>query len=217
MKWKDRRTILIGVFVSLPICLAAYLLVMFVRHGQDKRDQVTCQGNLRRIGQAMQMYIADNDGFLPDKDLWFEKVIPSLPRSGCPAAEIVPRLDPPLAGAGHGLTGYAFNVKLTGEAIRIDGRLSRVPIAYAALMHPQTTLVVFDYTSGIPTTTVLDGYGNRYGGWPRQLKQGWKRHDGGGNYLFCDGHVEWLTEDRVLPNEGDICRSSTTQPNFCPK
>lgn len=97
----------------------------------------------------------------------------------------------------------------------IGGRLTGTSLAYTTLTHPQTTLAVFDYTSGIASTSQLDLYKGSGNSWPKELAQGWKRHNGGGNYLFCDGHVAWYKESQILSNLPDICQGNNIFPNFC--
>ncbi|MBC8134334.1 MAG: hypothetical protein H8F28_00425 [Fibrella sp.] len=212
----DKNGRLVVGIILAAICVCAFLLFFFQRE-QNNRGRVACQDNLRKVGQAIGMYVADNDGYLPTEAVWGERAIPSLPESGCPAAEPIPHLDPPLRDAEHGLLGYAFNPMLT------DGHLDKnnlpviTALAYASMPHPKTTIAVFDYTSGIPSTSVLDIYRGENGGWPKQLAQGWKRHGNGGNYLFCDGHVAWFPESAILLTDLDTCGGDKKKPNFCIK
>ncbi len=211
---KNGRSVV--VIILAATCFCAFLLFFF-RREQNDRNRVACQDNLRKIGQAIGMYVADNDGNLPTRAVWEERAIPSLPESGCPAAEPIPRLDPPLRDAGRGLLGYAFNPMLA-DVYRDKNDLPVVTaLAYASMPHPYTTIAVFDYTSGIPSTSMLDIFGEESGGWPKQLAQGWKRHGNGGNYLFCDGHVAWFREPEILLTDLDTCVGDKTKPNFCVK
>ena len=210
----NKRSVVATIAVALTVSLSMCLLFWFSQV-ETTRRRTACSDNLRKIGQALQMYVADYDGFLPNEDQWRANTFPSTPRSGCPAAEAIPKLNPPLPDTGEGLPGYAFNLRLETAPHHVVSRLINGQITYAALSHPQTTIAVFDYTSGISVAPTLDIYGNRNGGWPDVLAQGWKRHDSGGNYLFCDGHVGWFTESQILPNLPDICHGDATHPSFC--
>ncbi len=211
----SRRNFVTGALVIVSVALATWLLILFFLRAQTAQRRVVCTDNLRQIGQALQIYIADNDGYLPGEDQWRGNTFPARHRVGCPVAEPIPELDPPLPATGEGLPGYAFNARLGGAPRMIDGRFANTQLAYAALTHPQNTIAVFDYTSGLPIAPTLDTYGNQHGGWPRVLAKGWQRHDGGGNYLFCDGHVGWFTASQIMPNLPDICHGDATHPNFC--
>ena len=211
----SKRGIVTGALVVAPVGLAMWLLIAFFVRVRDTRRRTACADNLRSIGQALRMYVADNDGFLPGEDQWRGNTFPATHRAGCPVAEPIPKLDPPLPDTGEGLPGYAFNVRLQTAPVFVAGHYVHGQITAAALTHPQTTIAVFDYTNGLTTAPALDIYGNRNGGWPHVLAKGWQRHNGGGNYLFCDGHVGWFAEAQILPNLPDICRGDATHPNFC--
>ncbi len=42
----------------------------------------------------------------------------------------------------------------------------------------------------------------------------WARHNGGGNYAFCDGHAKWLTPEAIMCGPGD--HNVTAEGDNCP-
>jgi prepilin-type processing-associated H-X9-DG protein len=78
------------------------LVPMFIQ-GRGQAQQAACMSNLKQIGLAFMMYVADHDEVLPGED-WVEEVYPYLKNRQvfiCPSREAI-------------LVGYAFNEALVG-------------------------------------------------------------------------------------------------------
>jgi prepilin-type processing-associated H-X9-DG protein len=57
--------------------------------------------------------------------------------------------------------------------------------------------------------------------YPFGVKKEWERHNGGANYVFCDGHVKWYTPSAVdtgaylhLDAQGRVIGNDGIHPSF---
>jgi len=206
------------VVVAFIAILAAILLPVFHRTRENARA-ITCQSNLRQLGQAFQMYAADYDGVWPcpgglygDLNYWHQ--------SGNGG------LEPYLKNAGMGLFSvwvcptwrmgwespfpprtYGMNTALRDPADVEPWPMAnqvREGIRICQIRDPANTILLFE---GIPNIQkVYPGYGyvGRCGYWDSvkgydlypniRWNNGWMPHEpwhnGVSNYLFCDGHVK---------------------------
>ena len=177
--------------VSLAIIgLILAIVIPVLAASRAKSQSATCTSNLRQIGVMLSLYTSDNDGAYPGTIHWnWRNLMPKpLP---CPTADL------PIAwqdGYAVKMPGYGYNLLLAydGTDFLNTSRFDRnIPF-------PQTTISVFDMTFfdqsmalGIDYcryTTPCSTTG---------LEVGFRRHNGGANYLFVDGHVKWLPPEPV--------------------
>ena len=175
-------------WLPIVLVLAALLPALFL--GQSylvaERKQ-TCANNLRRIGQALQMYAQDNDGNYPQIQLWYEaNSRRATPFAGCPSVGSLPVLKdrPDVKIVATAIPGYALNSHFS-----IGGTTLR----RGAVPFPATTILFCE--SAINSSLTLEPDAPPDGG--GVLGSPATRHNGGSNYLFCDGHLKWLKPEAI--------------------
>jgi prepilin-type N-terminal cleavage/methylation domain-containing protein/prepilin-type processing-associated H-X9-DG protein len=175
--------------------LAGLLFPVFARVREGAR-RTTCLNNLKQIGMYMQMYAADNNGYLPEINppgveitcAWADRMYPyvkkaelfecpSYPegsyRPGCPANE----------------GDITFDGSYDLNALEVDGRVRET-----RLRSPASTILMLDGRGKFvnpgkkPLTTVQD----------LTSSIGKLRHDNGANVLFGDWHVKWLRPESMV-------------------
>lgn len=177
----ENRAVFIGIAIIVGVCvLGFWLLFTTFRRQQAVVHRSSCVDNLRGIGIALNQYALDNDEFYPSTAVWNDAPLTLPGIRGCPAAAPLARL-PRLKA--DGVPGYAFN--------RILGERKRAEVVY-----PATTVIVCEQAAGIALTRAVDPYAG-FPLYPKGMEKGWLRHDGGANYLFCDGHVKWFAPEAV--------------------
>jgi prepilin-type processing-associated H-X9-DG protein len=189
--WFERRYIvLFGAVLSL-IFTAGICCSVYWQKNSSQQKKIMCSDNLRKLGTAMLQYAVDYDDILPDHNVWHN------------AATLWPKINPCLAAApmadvphlnSNGVPGYAMNDMVSGRRTSL--------VAY-----PKTTVLICETAAGIAYTSSPNPYETVGMSYPEILEKGWLRHNGGSNYLFCDGHVKWLKENSVSGYKDDHVHS----------
>ena len=212
------------VVLGIVFVLAALLFPVFASARRRAWD-AACVSNLQQIGHALAMYTADYDGVFPATTTapiingvgkggknWRETLLPYLHTKQFPSCEATESpgfilshlIDAQL------LCGYALNDNLnanqgTRERYHTIGRME------AHLNNSSSTITVADARAGICSLTAPDmgrtGAGvTAYASVPpgkeaiefiAAQQPGAVRHHSGANYVFADGHVEWLLPAQI--------------------
>jgi len=200
MRTRLRGFTLIEILIVLALVglLSALLFPVFAR-ARDRARIATCASNLRQIGQAIQMYVNDNNRFYPS-------VIPPLPISQCAWADRIERYAKspaifrcPSYPEGEYRSGcpefdpsgpqYDGSYDLNDLRTTSDFLADRESVHESRFQHPSGTILALDGQGSVVSpgrntvtdTTYLIG---------QRVKV---RHNGGDNLLFADGHVKWLS------------------------
>lgn len=195
------------------IAILAALLLMGLTKAKAKTREVVCKNNLRQFGQAMQMYAADNDDFLPPEGTgtslnptigWYI----ALPRvMGIPTyAEMEWRTNPaaPLTRSplicpsntnrsnGNNLFHYCLNEHLDGTGA--GDRRTRI----STLPRPSVVVWLFDNGKLAARAQWNNLHTNI--------------HSRGANISFLDGHVQHFRAPEYWDFELD--RGRTNNPSL---
>lgn len=198
------------------IAVLAGLLLPTLGNAKAKARQANCMSNMRQLGHALYMYAGDWNDTLPsptedpgDAACWFYAVGPHLSCSA--SGSVTPRQkfaavkqDPLwLRFDGNTRTNsrtIKMNRKLVGN--RAEGTSVTVTNAnpsyrkISQVIRSSTTVLLFDGRCE-ETASVPDK--RRYDGWEPYVA---RRHFGGANVLFVDGHVEWRREKQQTSGSG---------------
>ena len=216
---RERGFTLIELLVVIAIIaiLAAILFPVFAQ-AREKARTASCQSNLKQLALGVLMYAQDWDEYWPmgyrargrgvEEYLpgwrnirwiaWYETIQPYLKNTGilaCPSYE----------GRRRGIRmGYNYNPWVIRRGY--SGRAGRYNFS-GRVTHPAQTILLYDAWGagrpcGYPVGQVAYGprgvrCRGRATGDARPLGGGdWRRHNGGGNVAFCDGHVKFLVAEQ---------------------
>ena len=178
------------VVVAIIAVLIALLLPALTR-ARDEGKKITCQIQERQIGTAMMMYV----NIFPDYFPPFEHPYPSwggdifdvlLCRFGgipssifrCPCDNI-PR------GDWGGVRTYSYNDRIPSNGGIPTGKIP----------DPAATVAMTEWATG---SNILFRYGCGDVNWVVYFEPGLGTiHNGGGNYLWFDGHVSWIYREAL--------------------
>lgn len=202
--------LLVGV-VLIAVILAFMLPVLSA--GNERAKTTKCAGNLRQIGALLGTFIADK-GYYPGAFMemsasgsvtyrWFQALRSytdsTFPRN---SMEVPPVMRCPSRQPATGVKalGYGYNFEGFGHAPNREGGSWDTPgreymrkywqIRPAMVEEPGQKLVIGDSLDDNPASDITTRVIFIYRGLNSPYHA--RRHSGGGNYLFADGHVEWL-------------------------
>jgi prepilin-type N-terminal cleavage/methylation domain-containing protein/prepilin-type processing-associated H-X9-DG protein len=203
------------VVIAIIAILAAILFPVFGR-AREKARQANCLSNLKQIGMAVTMYAQDNDEFYPNvgdaygNNGWVLGISPYVKNSQvfvCPDYRVA------AGSAGVQLfsdlwtnqCGYGWNCgSLVNDAFQGDGLITTnsLGVFSGVVSDASATIMVGDMeqigaSSGISGTQMYIAYyvGSDAG---QTITD---RHNGGGCYVFCDGHAKWFARAKVLDSQ----------------
>ena len=204
MKRKAFTLIELLVVIAIIALLAAILFPVFARARENARRS-SCQSNEKQIGLSIIQYIQDNDNYYPGQNstsgtttnlltcTWQSAVWPYMKNSQiftCPSnltnITANPDYGPWTQTFGTIPDDYDMNPAVSGG--HVVGGVGWFGIVDSLIAQPATCIMLGETDNngqgnGIRLDTGAQGVGIQlwcYGG-----------HFGGGNFLFCDGHVKW--------------------------
>lgn len=202
------------VVVAVVGLLAALLLPTLAR-AKARGRAAACKSNLRQVGMALQLYVSDHS-FYPYGDATFTMFTGNWHESGVQYFTVALSRYIPFKNKVTRCPEYEDlgTFRVTGtEAIYVveggygynsfGGAAREAQLGLGGLGHPDGT-VRWQSESGVVRPSEMIAFADvsdAYGAWlsPNELRPPgfvWssrpsKRHRGGANVLFCDGHVEF--------------------------
>jgi prepilin-type processing-associated H-X9-DG protein/prepilin-type N-terminal cleavage/methylation domain-containing protein len=199
--------------------IVAALLLPALGKVRAQSRQVACLANMRQLGVAITLFTADNDGNLPQTDEnppnnnpWFYAIDPYLlngATSGSPTAAqtLAPIKQDPIwktfdENSRKNSRTIKMNRKLHGKTTKFTSVDDKIK---DALPPRRKTITITDSAN---TALLFDGRcedGNspvdkaRYDGYEVYVA---RRHSGGANVVFVDGHGEWRQEKQQVGGSG---------------
>ena len=223
-RYASRRAYTLLEIICVLAILAALVALLFpaLHLIRQRAQQSACADNLHALHLAMATYLSDYEGrFPPDTPsgrfgtssagpYWYDTLLPYLghaPFPACPSTRPLPWSVPP--GELRKVSGYAYNTNLArwSPALPAKDAFTKVGVSEADLAAPSDTVIFFDARPGInalgrpDTLTTLEGFWGLINPNTRRdfkkLPMGARRHSGGANYVFGDGHAQWLKPERL--------------------
>ena len=170
--------------VILIIGLLLAVLFPVLSMARRKSYQSACLSNMQQLGMASKMYILDNDNIYPGEEVW---VVGDLIKSKLSCTSVEGDED----SQSNSVIGYGYNFNLC-ESKGVGVHESKISwpsmaIAFAEVDKMKRPVVIGPYQS---ENIDVEYY--------RYLKnKPYSRHSGGANYLFCDGHAQWLRLEQL--------------------
>ena len=187
------------VVIAIIAILAAILFPVFAK-AREKARQASCLSNCKQMGVAVMMYAQDYDehypglqnaggpftynGYTHTQMLWYMAIEPyhkNVQIFNCPSADTTWR------GQYTGDTRYGINVRLTYLSATSS------PCTLGDIAYPAETVIIAD--SDWTHSTADYEFSNSY-----MLTTPFhvsrfvpQRHNGGANFVLCDGHAKWYS------------------------
>lgn len=195
------------IVISIIGVLGAILLSALAG-ARDKSRTISCASNLRQIGLAMQIYLADSRGFYPTYHpgppncSWADRIYPYLKAPEvlwCPdfeAGEYRPGCTPSetIGGVKQEWNG-SYSINTLEDAIWEVGR-TQPSVPERRVRFPASTILVLDGTgSGYVNPGIYAAMTSLA---ELEAKNIPDRHRGGANVLFADWHVKWMAMSSLL-------------------
>lgn len=179
---KNGFTLIELLVVIAIIGVIAAFLVPALGAARENARRAMCANNLRQIGIAMHMYLDEHDSVFPLHDTWVNDVAQYLDNNNvwnCSDYKNSQPLNPEYASYGYnvdGLEGWRIDfIKsqgiMVGDTCPIETPLFDDP-GFIGKAYP------FIYQNGGIYSSMNPG----------------KRHSGGANIVFVDGHVGWYLQ-----------------------
>jgi len=221
MRQANRGFTLVEMLIVLAVLMIlAALLFPVLGRVREKGRQANCQSNLKQIFLGVQQYIQDNDSRHPSFGNWRDATASYIKSSNvftCPSVPApIKRPDGVLDSGEYNFyigflnslvteqTGNGFKQALVGvnESILTD----------ASKIFVSGDVGVYGHSRQVPMPRP-DACGITIGsGKPDNLQTASTIHNGGGNYLFYDGHTKWMTPETFVQSLCDA--AEYLQPPF---
>jgi len=177
--------------VVLIIAFGMFQLIAYWFSGPDRlvHYRMTCRLNVQQIALALLVYSQDYDQKLPPAVIstktigWAEGTRPYIENSRifqCPS-EHHERQDNPDS---PGFTDYWINRNAAGVKLQ-------------NFKDKAETILLGDGDGGSPESTASYTINQLPASWLQSSDSPAKRHLGGANYAFADGHVKWLKPEEI--------------------
>lgn len=196
------------VVIAIIAILSAILFPVFARARENAR-RASCMSNLKQIGLGVMQYTQDYDETYPlgayltptMRATWREIINPYVKSQQlfkCPSSSSTNTENGTSTDYGCN-NGYldasgsitAFNIM---GLVDIPGNYIRPSASLAAVDKPAETIMVAEKIGSDWVT--YSSYGSALASTYYQQNSVGKMHMDGNNYVFCDGHVKWLSAGR---------------------
>jgi prepilin-type N-terminal cleavage/methylation domain-containing protein/prepilin-type processing-associated H-X9-DG protein len=207
------------VVVAIIGILAALLLPALSR-ARESANRSSCMNNLRQIGTAFQLYLLENKGYYPaaqdpvstSPNYWYwmgrgwrGTISEFVPGNRVEAGVFLCPNDP-RSEKSFESTSYAYSMAFYHSPEQID---AMDKLAYTYLT-PVQTIPQKASRVRYPSKKILIGewYANHTA---FSTDKGWFGRGGARNFLFADGHAEFLRSDQILPSNDGLANPNLTR------
>jgi prepilin-type N-terminal cleavage/methylation domain-containing protein/prepilin-type processing-associated H-X9-DG protein len=229
------------VVIAIIAILAAILFPVFAQ-ARDKARQTSCLSNMKQVALGEMMYSQDYDewhswlwGWDPTWVPWHQQINPYVKNQQlwkCPNDGIA-RLEDAPNGQKSVPISYAQNWRWPDgswgwDTSAPEWQMSPVGVADTTVTNPASTIYAAErpgqwhrWHSGNMTEVFFD-YGDfsaqkndpNYASLSTRLPAYY--HNGGSNYVFCDGHAKWMRLEQTLKPQGNQSATYPPRPGTYP-
>ena len=203
MQVKRSFTLIELLVVITIIAILASMLLPALAQAREKARAISCVNNLKQVGLGVVMYLDDNDGTYPNRDIiWVNGPNNVIPDWGvvhsyitnadvwkCPSNSLEPAVQ-----LSYSVTCQFFRRKEWSPTVQ----------SVSALVEPSAKIAFWDGPGGtqhaVKTATST--------GSCRDGKIA-ARHNEGANILFHDWHVKWARETAMRQSEANYQATTT--------
>ncbi|MBI4027862.1 MAG: prepilin-type N-terminal cleavage/methylation domain-containing protein [Verrucomicrobia bacterium] len=196
------------------IAILSALLLPGLKAAREKGRQIVCLSNLRQTGLALQMYVTDNNGYIPvfeaggwPNPYWNQLLMRYIGNRGrlwiCPSSPEI-RYASDMDAQTDGLSAAYANFAFWYQTIGINGQVDAfytTPIPLASVRNASTLVYATDSTGRMDQYySPSNPTGGAYAQWyvyPDAGMSFYPRHSNGMNCLFVDGRVAWYSRAEV--------------------
>jgi prepilin-type N-terminal cleavage/methylation domain-containing protein/prepilin-type processing-associated H-X9-DG protein len=184
------------------IALLGALLLPALSRARDKGKRIVCVANLHSLGQALALYAEDSEGFLPplsdaNGETWDTKLLPYVSKSYgvflCPS-DPWPRATPGRAARTYAANGGVAYGSYTSQDLPFGGFGQEPACKFSSIGMAKRVILLAER----PGDSASDrGYVGDFSFCSLDTIPG-TIHSNGGNYLFNDTSVAYLTAQDAL-------------------
>ena len=213
------------VVIAIIAILAAILFPVFAQ-AREKARQTTCLSNMKQIGLALMMYSEDYDETLPfaydpsawaGRPEWRMSVSPYIPYKlttdaspkifKCPSDGS--KTQQWMLDNGHyGATSYSANREVISHIGTAEGYVGTGGATIGSITKPAETIALLEYHSdntNAPNVLGIGGWATAFvaGTWYNWAGKNGNApayHNGGENFVYCDGHAKYSKPYTTLVN-----------------
>ena len=203
------------------VAILASLLLPALSRAKEKAKAVNCMSNLRQIGLALHLYLSEYNAY--PYHGWQSRTNPWSAAFGdtmsgvrkiyvCPSYRPAPGLTNSAVAFGEIVSfGYAYNMWGCGLGVNLgldDGGLPFSQVKESRVVAPADMIAFGDapesklyYSMSIMIPTYGWDEDGTFVSWGPS-----RRHSGGANVLFCDGHIEYGKYRKWVEHCDDVMR-----------
>lgn len=186
------------------IAIAAIILALFapaIQKARSSARRAQCANNLRQIGLAFSLYVDEHGETFPPSmpspgaEYWLDainKYIDDVNVWSCPEQKGVGFKYDPINGAFYVSSPFAYNANIGDTHATNPDPSVYEPANLEHIRRKSETVLASDSTfvRGIPRSKYYHLSGTF-------IFEPAKRHSGGDNYFFVDGHMKWMLFDEI--------------------